>query len=422
VTAANPQPPRRRKLLCALGAFAAALTFFAGSAYAGDSYQWIQIAESGVEARAITQDSNCPKASIDGRPAEMAVRARPDAAFPILVCSLPLARNAKEVVVDGRPLDPPPPRVDKILLIGDTGCRLKSIIAQDCNSIKAWPFRLAADMAAEMAPDLVLHLGDLLYRETACPAIRKGCVGSPFGDNWAAWKADFFDPGEALLQSASWIFARGNHENCLRAQEGWSRFFAPGRYEPGQCREFEPPYSVDLGGVTLVVMDLMESEERAIDEKRVNIYREQFEGLSAIKGPLWIASHKPIYGSAAVLLGISQGDNKTLAAAAHGVMPENAQAILSGHLHTFEVVSYIDNFPAQIISGHGGDYLDPFPPKKFDGVVINDVTVEVGRSAPPVFGFALLERGEGAWTVTGYDAHARPLISCRLRARKLDCE
>jgi hypothetical protein len=422
VTAAIRLPSRRRNILPSVGAFVSALIVFAAAARASDSYQWIQIAENGVEARAITQEAACPKAAIDGRPAEMAVRARPDAAFPILVCALPVPAGAKDVVVNSRPLDLPPPRVDKILLIGDTGCRLKSFVVQDCNSIKAWPFRLAADMGAEMAPDLVLHLGDLLYRETACPAIRKGCAGSPFGDNWATWKADFFDPGEALLLAAPWIFARGNHENCRRAHEGWSRIFAPDPYEPGHCREYDPPYSVDLGEVTLVVMDLIESEERAIDETRAAIYREQFEKLAAIKGPLWIATHKPIYGSAAVLLGISQGDNKTLAAAAHGVLPENLQAILSGHLHTFEVVSYAENFPAQIISGHGGDYLDPFPPKKFDGTAINDLTVEVGRSAPPVFGFAMLQRGEGVWTITGYDAHARPLLSCRLRARKLDCE
>jgi hypothetical protein len=399
-----------------------AIALAAASALAGDSYQWIQFTEGGAEARAVTRENSCPKAVIDKHEFDMAVRAHPDAAFPVLVCALPIPKGAREAVVQGRPLELPPARVNRILLIGDTGCRLKSIIAQDCNSIKAWPFRLAADTGAEMNPDVVLHLGDLLYRETACPIYRRGCAGSPFGDNWAAWKADFFDPGETLLLAAPWIFTRGNHENCRRAHEGWSRFFAPGRYEPGACREQEPPYRVELGDLTLVVMDLIESEERAVDERLAPAYREQFEKLSAVKGPLWIATHKPIYGSAAMLLGISQGDNKTLAAASQGVLPENLQTILSGHLHTFEVVSYVQDFPAQIISGHGGDYLDPFPPKKFDGAHIGDVNVEVGRSAPPVFGFAILERGENGWTVTGYDAHAKPLIACRLQARKLLCD
>jgi hypothetical protein len=418
--------PRRlrcwpRRLRC-IGVAAVAALLICTTARAGDSYHWLQITADGLEARAITQETSCPRATIDGAETYMSVRAPPDRAFPILVCALSVPRTVTEAAIEGRPLALPPKRVDKMLLIGDTGCRLKSILAQDCNSIKAWPFRLVADLSAEMSPDLVLHLGDLLYREAACPAIRKGCAGSPFGDNWAAWKADFFEPAGALLPAAPWIFVRGNHENCRRAHEGWSRFFAPGPYEPGVCRAQDPAYSVDLGGLTLVVMDLIESEERAIDETRVKIYREQFEKLASIKGPLWIATHKPIYGSFAVLLGVSQGDNKTLAAAARGVLPANLQAILSGHLHLFEVVSYVEDFPAQIISGHGGDYLDPFPPKKFDGVAINDVTVEVGRSAPPVFGFATLQRGEGEWIVTGYDAHATSLIRCRMQARKLKCE
>ena len=43
-------------------------------------------------------------------------------------------------------------------------------------------------------PDLVIHVGDYFYRENACPADATGCQGTPFGDNWPTWAADFFNP------------------------------------------------------------------------------------------------------------------------------------------------------------------------------------------------------------------------------------
>ena len=80
------------------------------------------------------------------------------------------------------------------------------------------PFAALATAAAALKPDLVIHLGDYLYRETPCPASFAGCAGSPYGDNWAAWNADFFVPGAPLLAAAPWIVIRGNHEDCARAK------------------------------------------------------------------------------------------------------------------------------------------------------------------------------------------------------------
>ncbi len=278
-----------------LAAISAAI---APMAQARDLYHWIERTPAGTEARAVTREPACPEASVDGRPAAMAERSAPRDDFPVRVCALALPKDAAEILIDQVPLPAPKPRIDRILLIGDTGCRLKKGAAQDCNDISAWPFRLVADVAAELKPDLVLHLGDLLYRETACPAARKGCAGSPSGDSWDAWEADFFKPAEALLASAPFVFVRGNHEICARSGKGFGALVDPFPAQPGgACPVSAPPYAVDLGGVTLLVFDVSEANEFKADPAQAEKYRRQFSAAQfAGPGPVWLAFHKPIWG------------------------------------------------------------------------------------------------------------------------------
>lgn len=385
---------------------------------------WTQFAAHGLEARAIVEGAECPKATLDGRETPMAPRAAPEPGFPNLVCALAVPKNAKSAAVDGRPLPLPPARADRIVLVGDTGCRLKAFppMFQDCGSPDAWPFQRLAQAAAGKRPDLVIHLGDLQYREAPCPPFRSGCAGSPYGDNWDAWTADFFAPAEALLRAAPFVFVRGNHENCRRNGKGWGRMTGPYGYEPSACRADETPYAVDLGGLTLVVMDVIDAKDYLVDETGAAKHKAQFEALAALKGPLWLAFHKPVFATVRMFMGATVGDNKTLAEAARGSVPANVEAILSGHLHVFETVSYASDFPAQIVAGHGGDWNETRTSKAFDGLVINGVTVEQGRAAPGVFGFAMLERGEGEWLLTGYDSRGEAIARCHLRGRKLACE
>lgn len=409
------------KYLALVQLLAAALIFSLTPARAGDSHQWVQFAADGAEARVITQDALCPKATIDGNDAAMSIRVRPDGDFPILVCALPLPREAREATIDGRPLRLPAPRINKIALVGDTGCRIHALIAQDCNSIEAWPFRLGAEAAAGHAPDLVIHLGDLLYREAPCPFWRQGCAGSPYGDKWPAWNADFFMPARALLDAAPWVFVRGNHENCGRGSNGWRRLVDAFPYDAGDCLTTNAPFSVELGGLTLVVLDATDADDRFANLQKAKFYKAQLAGAARVDGPVWFAFHKPIFTSIRRSGEATEGDNKTLVEAARDAIPPNVQAILSGHLHTFQVASYVQDYPAQIVAGHGGN-LDSSAPKDFDGLVINGVAVEIGRSTPAVFGFAVMERGADEWLITNYDVHGMALAKCHLRGRKLACE
>lgn len=410
----------RRRVLVLLGA---TIALSPPPAAAGDFHHWVQFAAEGLQARAVTKSGACPKAAIDGRETAMTARAQADDLFPVTICTLDIPKGAKSAAIDGRPLALPPLRPNKILVVGDTGCRLKGLFLQDCNSPGSWPFPLVADVAAKLAPDLVVHVGDYYYRESACPLLRQGCAGSPHGDNWASWEADFFDPAGALLHSAPWVFVRGNHETCERGGRGWTRALDPHPFPAdGRCPPQDRPFAVDLGGPTLVVLDVTTAEDRVANLEQAQFFKTQLSTAGAIPGPVWYAFHKPIFSSIRISGKETVGDNKTLAEAARDGLPANVEAILSGHLHAFQAASYVEDYPAQFVVGNGGDTLDPYTPAKFDGLVINGLTVERGRSTAPIFGFATFERGDGEWLVTDYDVQGKPLLRCHLRGRKVECE
>jgi hypothetical protein len=407
-----------------------ALALTSGGSEARDLYRWVQYVPGGLEARAITDDATCPTAMIDGVRVAMAERSTPGENYPVRACTLPIGKDAKLVTLNGRPMPLPKPRPNRILIIGDTGCRLKGAQVQACNDMSAWPFRLGADLGAKFKPDLVLHVGDMHYRETDCPAGNLGCAGTPFGDTWDVWKEDFFKPGEALLGAAPWLMVRGNHEECDRGGKGWARTLDPYAFDPAAgaagCLGPQAPYSVDLGGVMIVMMDVSTAAEKA-DAKQVASYREQFALPKSIPGPVWMAFHRPIWAVDFIRNGQLAGDNQTLAAAARDTVPANVQAFLSGHHHVFEVMTYDNDLPIQIVSGHGGDDLSTEAPAIVKGLTINGVKVTDGIARPGIFGFSMIERDPAdmsgtKWTLTGYDNHGAAIGKCQLDGRKVVCE
>ncbi len=391
---------------------------------ADESYHWIQYVPGGLEARAISHNEACPVAKLDGKAVDMAVRSRPGDGYAILVCGIAVPREVKSVSISDVPLAMPVADPKRILLIGDTGCRLKGKVAQACNDIAAWPFRIGSDIGAELKPDLVIHVGDFHYREAGCPIDVKGCAGTPFGDNWDVWRADFFSPAEPLLNAAPWIFVRGNHEECDRGGKGWSRTLDPYKFEDATgCLGLGKPFTVDIGAVQVYVMDVSTADEAKANEKQAAYYKEQFEGTSQLADkPIWLAFHRPIWSAVEVSNAEVEGDNKTLALAAKDSLSKNVQAILSGHQHTFSVLTYDADLPIQIVSGHGGDNLDVTAPRNPIGMKINGLTVTGGIGVPGVFGFSMLERGDSGWSITDYDVHGAKLAKCALIGRKADCK
>lgn len=416
-------------------------------------------------ARVITKADSCPAMTVDGKQMEMELRAAPSVEplrptispqslskpsdFPVRVCDLVLTDGTKAASVDGRPLPLPPAEIRRIVVIGDTGCRIKAIenAAQDCNDTAAYPFARIAARAAAWKPDAVLHVGDYLYRETPCPASKSGCAHSPWGYGWDAWDADFFSPGKPLLEAAPWILVRGNHENCNRAGQGWWRLLDPRPLEPGRdCNDpandltgnFSPTYAVPLGdGAQVAVMDLSAAGSTPYLPGDPRIERfgkawEELNDLSAKADFTFATDHYPIFG---VAIKDNGGRNDIVAGnpaiaqafAPHdpNIVPAGVDVLLAGHVHLWEQVDFGGAQPSQFIAGFSGTQEDTVPLPK---------SLPEGMSPAPHapvrhfdriidrFGYMTLERtGKQSWSATVYGLKGGVMRNCTIEGRKSEC-
>jgi Calcineurin-like phosphoesterase len=379
-------------------------------------------------ARAITTAADCPAIALDSTSRRMSVRAPPaEPEFPVLVCEAQVPPGTASVSVAGQPLPLPRNAPERIVALGDTGCRLKAgHVFQACREPGAWPFGELAAGAAAWGPDLVVHVGDYLYREQACPAGDTGCAGSPTGDTWAAWRADFFDPAAPLLRAAPWVATRGDHELCSRAGGGFFRFLDP-RPLPVRCPDQTEPYPVQAGELRLVVMDASDAADEHPPPELVRAYAEQFAAVRGmVSGRTWLAMHKPLWAP----LPPGRGDahdgrvptdlNPTLQAASGNALPAGIEAVLSGHIHLFQALGFADGRPPQFVLGTGGTELDPPIVGTLAGRAVAGTQVANGLAVAR-FGFATLERSGRGWTVTLRDARGAAQGACVVFTAGLDC-
>jgi Calcineurin-like phosphoesterase len=385
--------------------------------------------------RVVMQGPSCPAAVVDGASVPMQVRAAPNDKFPVLLCTLTLKANAVTVSVLGETLQAPKPAPERILVLGDTGCRIKGPVVQACNDPAQWPFPQVAAQAAKLKPDLVIHVGDYLYRESACPAGDARCAGSPSGDNWTTWAADFFTPGKPLLEAAPWVIARGNHEECSRAGTGFLRLLGPLAVEEGAaCVEHVAPYAVSLGAHDLIVTDnasavdccdglmgLLCKPACTAPAKLVDVYRDDFASLPRLTSrPAWIVGHHPVWGVVESDSGLVACCNVSLMDAEESIgMPANIDLMLAGHIHTFEAINYAGGLPPQLIVGEGGDKLD-HAPLELNGRTVGTAKIEDGFSLPG-YGFLLMTKEADHWHVDVFDAAGNPKRSCTVASRHISC-
>ena len=414
-------------MLRLLRAAVAGLALLTGPAQAESLYAWTQYVPGGLEVRVVTRQAQCPQAHLDKRATPMRIRAERNDAFPVLVCALTIPRGAKAIEIDGEALPLPRARADHILVLGDTGCRVTRLINQSCNDPADWPFAAGAKTEAGTAPDVIVHVGDMLYRETPCRPLNGGCANTPSGDNWAAWESDFFAPAKPLLRAAPIVMVRGNHEICARGGKGWSRLLDPYPLaSTSGCLSPGAPFALDLGGLTLVVMDVSAASEGSWRDNQLTRYRAQFQSLGKLapEGPIWLTMHRPIRAAAAATLGLMIGPNKLLARASDGAMPGRVAAILSGHIHTFQALGFRDS-PVQMVAGHSGAELHWTAPDHVKGLVMEEAAVISGTGRSGVHGFVTLTRegaGAEAWRIENRDFSGKRLELCRMNNRKLDCE
>jgi hypothetical protein len=386
--------------------------------------QWVQFGGNGFEARAATEEPACPAIVIDGKGRRMSERAAPALGFDVRICAAPLPADTHTAVIEEAAL-PLPRAPQRILVVGDTGCRIKLMIVpliQPCNDPTAWPWPQLAATAAALKPDLVLHVGDYYYREDACPAGIAGCAGSPSGDNWSSWRADFFTPAAPLLRGAPWVFVRGNHEDCHRGGAGWTRLLDPGGYDPATpCIAHDPLYVVKLGGLSLAILDSSYAPDPTVDPRLLPVYQPEFASLAKLEAPVWLVTHRPLFGVVRALdSGRALGGNATLVAALGGDLPPSVELLLAGHIHILEVMNFAGPTPPQLVAGFSGDMLDKEAPASLDGLQTGGRKIAQGFSLGG-FGFVLLERSSAGWEAAIHDASGKLLRSCRLADHRLDC-
>ena len=431
-------------------------------------YAFVVLGDEGrAVARVITAAATCPEIELDGAGVAMDVRARPatiplrptrsdpaeskPSAFPVLVCEKRIPAATRRAVVAGRPLPLPKANPQRVVVLGDTGCRIKAAdrVFQACNDATAWPFAQVANAAADVRPDLVIHVGDYHYRENACPDGNAGCAGSPWGYGWDAWEADLFAPAEKLLAAAPWIVVRGNHESCERAGQGWWRFVDPRPLAPRQdCNaaaddasgDYSEPYAVPLGSAAdantqFIVFDSSLAGVAplpASDPMHV-VYRAQLErafALSARRPSTFFMNHHPILAFApnpskpdAPFPGNGALQSVLGALQPTVLFPPDVQALLAGHVHLFEVVSFRTPQPAQFVSGNGGVWVDtPLPSPLPAGATPMPGAVVASLVATNRFGFMTMERDGGSWRMVAHDARGAPMISCTLFERRATCD
>jgi hypothetical protein len=393
--------------------------------------QWVQLGRDGAASvRAITDETACPAMTFDGTSMMMAVRSQlgqkfdnvKDATFDVLGCEIDVPQGAQAAVLDGKPLALPKPNPRRIMIFGDTGCRLLGRAFQNCNDPDDWPFAKIAALAAAAQPDLVIHVGDCHYRESACPIDNRGCAGIPSGYGFDTWRDDFFDLVAPLLAAGPWVLVRGNHEDCNRAGEGWFRFLDHAPMEAA-CRDLTGAFVARLGDFGVVVVDGAKPEDPKGDATAlIDTLRRQFvEIADKIPVEAWLASHRPLNameaggGSEPPVL-----NNKVQEAALGPVMPASVRMHVAGHVHFFQAIDFGGVRPPTLVVGTGGDALVTMAPMSATGADINGVRV-IHSATRLGFGYMIFEREDAAWTGTVYDVDGNAIDRCRLVERSLTC-
>jgi hypothetical protein len=400
--------------------------------------------------------------------------------FPVVLCEREIGGVAKASIGQYQlPTTVSDP--DTFLVIGDTGCRIVHYKdPQKCNYVDdtGWPFANIAFNAANHATNsntIIIHLGDYHYREAGCLDTERACSGSPFGDNWATWKTEFFKPAKPLLTAAPWVMMRGNHEACERAGVGYLFFFGLQDFD-GACEDNLPPYRIPIGRTRVLrVFDTASAKSPYKQEERCKKYQEWMEGLSRDKETVWLGIHQPLWlystdkkgnpqetaspvsncdkraddeRKPADLKPDARVDNEDpektggsepkaeskaditsfhvirtgLDASPSGGHKHSVRLVLSGDAHMFQFFQPKQSgVPVQIVAGNGGTALDElYPQEKVDNARSKSIKsasmsfgVEGKVSAVARHGFLLLRRNESIWNGTLYSSRDAEIVTCR---------
>ncbi|HXX70185.1 MAG TPA: metallophosphoesterase [Polyangiaceae bacterium] len=365
--------------------------------------------------------------------------------FPVSSCEYQLPSGVTSAVVAGQSLPLPKANPTKIVVIGDSGCRLQNGNGtQSCNDTNPngtdtpYVFALIASLAAAQNPDLVLDVGDWDYRDNPCPpGLGFNCGGSPWGFGWDTWEADVFTPAAPLLAAAPWIMNRGNHEQCNRAGQGWYRFLDTSPFDTTDHHtcdnaaddttatggSYNNPFLVQINSATQVIA-FDTSNAKPISGTATGTtsawyttYQSELTtaGELVSAAPLtfniW-SNHHPIFGYAtATAPALPTSPIPLFPPVMNSVFPNTyfpppINLALHGHTHDYQAINFAPGTladggtfqpAATLVSGNEGDLLDVALPYPLTGTALsavgNPTAVSVATPDGGVQQFATADNG-----------------------------
>jgi hypothetical protein len=424
---------------------------------------WVEIgANNQAIARLLTPYSACPAITVDGVTSPMTVRVGPGtmplrptstdttlaaamtsgnskpSVFTETVCELNLPAGAHLATVAGKTLPLPKSVVNRIAIIGDTGCRISiGNVYQACGDPTIWPFSVISAAAAAMQPDLVVHVGDYQYRDNPCPPGNTACTGTPWGYGSDTWMADLFTPAAPLLAAAPWVMVRGNHETCNRAGQGWYRYLDTNAYDGTgvkTCNDpandnvgnYTDPWGVSFGDTQVIAFDSANVQKTAYNPANFQPYTAELASAAALATPsllnIW-AVHHPVLGYSAgnpPALGAPGLQSVMNAAYPGNYYPPNVGIAIHGHVHDFQALNFSSNHPATFVAGNGGDNLDTALPTTFNpnATLPAPNTLINAFAFSQEFGFMVMDRvgavGQKNWKFTSYRTNGTIIAVCTM--------
>lgn len=255
--------------------------------------------------------------------------------------------------------------IKKIVLIGDTGCRLKESkygdSYQNCKDSKEWSYAAVMEKIAAEKPDLIIHVGDYHYREQCSEGKVCRNYTDTIGYGWRSWEADFFQPSEKGFAIAPWIFVRGNHEDCKRAWEGYKLLSEQAWNEA--CVATEKTEYIQIGNLLIVNLDTASINDRPETPENEAFWAQQFKDIekniaTTNAKQVWLVTHKPVTGLVEDGKGGLATTNENLQKAfAKSGLKDKIEFMIAGHVHNTQLLQ-AENFPQQIVVGNSGTSLD----------------------------------------------------------------
>ena len=376
-----------------------------------------------AEVRAIYNDTEmanpgCPSDAlkIDGKEMTMSIRVNAVEHFENFVCYARLPQNINSIELEGHKLPVPKWDIGKVAVIGDSGCRQgpdHGGLYQSCLNPSLWPFTRVSQSVYESKPDLVVHMGDYIYREGPCTTFTNkdgeedeiaGCKDAPYyskkvepqvPENFGVWQADWFEPSKYFNRVAPLILIRGNHEACKRAGIGYFRYLHHGP-ETACVDSLTDPigtatqqWIVDFKDFQVGITDTSTPPKDNTAQEYANQLNLLGHYFEANKKPALFGTHYASYG-----WGTEEGSDNIGTQGIHestfdaskltdwGRMPSSFDMLLGSHIHLSSITSFEDGpdglrNPPQVVIGNSGAQLVALsePPSDIFGVLVRQTEV-----------------------------------------------